>query len=39
LREDLNTLRSLKGGVHSHADCQCKCEVCGGQDEDIDDQS
>jgi hypothetical protein len=39
LREGLNTLRSLKGRVHSHADCRCNCEVCGGQDDDVDNQS
>jgi hypothetical protein len=34
LREGLNTLRSVKGGVHSHAQCRCNCEICRGEDDD-----
>lgn len=36
LREGLNELRSLKSGVHNHAQCRCNCEVCRGGDEDSD---
>ena len=27
LRKGFDTLRSLKGRVHIHADCRCNCEV------------
>jgi hypothetical protein len=34
LQEGLNTLRSVKGGVHNHAHCRCNYEICRSEDDD-----
>ena len=34
LQEGLNTLRSVKGGVHSHEHCWCNYKICRGEDDD-----
>ena len=34
LHKDLNNLRLLKTGMHSHTNCQCNCGVCTDTDHD-----